>query len=122
MGVMMVQASSLKTNLLRTLKIMNRRKALYFMMIPGIAFLFVFNYMPMYGAIIAFKNFAIKKGILASPWASPWYKYFEQLQSAKYSIIRRLCQEKDLSGHISGVSWPMTDRKNSASMLCAAQR
>jgi len=74
------------SNIKRKLKIMNRRKALYFMMIPGIAFMFVFNYMPMYGAIIAFKDFAIKKGILASPWANPWYKYFAQFIESPYCI------------------------------------
>ena len=83
---MNVQARTLRNNLLKTLRIMNRKKALYFMMIPGIAFLFVFNYMPMYGAIIAFKDFAIKKGILASPWANPWYKHFEKFFQSPYCI------------------------------------
>ena len=36
MGVMNVQARTLRNNLLKTLRIMNRKKALYFMMIPGI--------------------------------------------------------------------------------------
>ena len=39
----------------RTLRLVLRKRALYLMMIPGIAFLFAFNYMPMYGAIIAFR-------------------------------------------------------------------
>ncbi len=83
---MIVQARTVRDSFIRTLKIMNRRKALYFMMIPGIVFLFVFNYMPMYGAVIAFKNFAIKKGILASPWANPWYKHFESFFKSPYCV------------------------------------
>lgn len=47
----------------RTLRLVLRKRALYLMMIPGIAFLFAFNYMPMYGAIIAFKDFQVKKGM-----------------------------------------------------------
>lgn len=54
------------------------------MMLPGMAFLFVFNYMPMYGAVISFKDFMVKKGILASPWADPWYKYFMQFFNSPY--------------------------------------
>ena len=83
---MVVQARTVRDNFIRTLKLMNRRKALYFMMIPGIVFLFVFNYMPMYGAVIAFKNFAIKKGILASPWVNPWYKHFETFFRSPYCV------------------------------------
>ena len=56
------------------------------MMLPGMAFLFVFNYMPMYGAVISFKDFMVKKGILASPWADPWYKYFMQFFNANSFI------------------------------------
>lgn len=37
----------------------------------------VFNYVPMYGIVLAFKDFRIRKGILGSPWAG--LKYFEQL-------------------------------------------
>jgi putative aldouronate transport system permease protein len=47
------------------------------MMVPGLAFLFVFNYLPMYGILIAFKEFDIDRGILGSPWAG--LKYFRQL-------------------------------------------
>ncbi len=81
-----MQTSIYLNSMRKKLKIMNRRKALYFMMIPGVVFLFVFNYMPMYGAIIAFKDFAIKKGIMASPWANPWYKHFAQFFKSPYCV------------------------------------
>lgn len=42
---------------------------LYALLILPIIFLLVFNYYPMYGAIIAFKNYSIRLGILGSPWA-----------------------------------------------------
>ncbi len=70
----------------RTLRLVLRKRALYLMMIPGIAFLFAFNYMPMYGAIIAFKDFQVKKGILGSPWADPFYKYFLQFFQSPYCL------------------------------------
>ena len=47
---------------------------LYLLLLPAIVYVFVFNYMPMYGAQIAFRNFSVKKGILGSDWVG--LKYF----------------------------------------------
>ncbi|MEN6316113.1 MAG: ABC transporter permease subunit [Clostridiaceae bacterium] len=44
-------------------------RALYIMLIPVILYYVVFRYAPMYGTIIAFKDFSPGKGILGSPWA-----------------------------------------------------
>lgn len=35
---------------------------------PCIVYLIIFNYIPMYGLIISFKDFKFSKGILGSPW------------------------------------------------------
>lgn len=43
-------------------------KIVYMMALPVILYYFVFNYAPMYGAIIAFKNFNPADGILGSKW------------------------------------------------------
>lgn len=43
-------------------------KYLYLMMVPVIAYYVVFHYAPMYGALIAFKNYTPIKGILGSDW------------------------------------------------------
>jgi putative aldouronate transport system permease protein len=51
------------------------QRAFYTMMIPGILLLFVFNYIPMFGVILAFKDFNLSKGILGSDWAG--FKNFE---------------------------------------------
>ena len=47
-----------------------KSKYLILMIIPAIIYYLVFCYLPMYGVLIAFKQFMPKKGILASPWAS----------------------------------------------------
>jgi putative aldouronate transport system permease protein len=36
--------------------------------LPGMLFVFVFSYVPLYGILIAFKDFNIVKGVLDSPW------------------------------------------------------
>ncbi|AIW40051.1 MULTISPECIES: ABC transporter permease [Paenibacillus] len=42
--------------------------SLYFMMLPGVAYLIINNYMPMYGLTIAFKDVNFAKGIWGSDW------------------------------------------------------
>ena len=41
---------------------------LYLLLLPCVVYFVVFNYLPMYGLIIAFKDFKFSKGILGSPW------------------------------------------------------
>lgn len=41
---------------------------LYVLLVPGIIFLFLFNYLPMGGVVIAFQDFNIFKGIADSAW------------------------------------------------------
>ena len=54
----------------------HRNKWKYMIMIPVIIYLILFCYKPMYGLVVAFKNFKISKGISGSAWADPWYKWF----------------------------------------------
>ncbi|WP_135552645.1 ABC transporter permease [Paenibacillus cymbidii] len=44
-------------------------KYLYLMMVPVVAYYVAFHYMPMYGALIAFKNYSPIKGVMGSEWA-----------------------------------------------------
>lgn len=41
---------------------------LYLMFLPAAALLIVFNYVPMYGVVLAFKDFSPRAGIVGSPW------------------------------------------------------
>ena len=41
----------------------------YLMTLPGIVFFLLFSYLPMFGIIIAFKDYSIGSDILRSPWA-----------------------------------------------------
>ena len=44
------------------------KRGLLLLALPGILFLFVFNYLPMSGVFIAFKNINYSKGIFGSDW------------------------------------------------------
>lgn len=62
--------------------------ALYTMMIPGLIYLLVNNYMPMAGLILAFKRFSYAKGIWGSDWAGLGnFKFLFQTKDA-YIITR----------------------------------
>ncbi len=50
---------------------------LFLMMLPGLAYLILNNYAPMFGLIIAFKNINFAQGILGSDWIG--FKNFEYL-------------------------------------------
>ncbi|WP_243767458.1 ABC transporter permease [Paenibacillus agricola] len=55
-------------NMRLALRYVNKKKYLYILLIPCVVYFLVFNYFPMYGVIIAFKDFNFSKGILGSPW------------------------------------------------------
>ena len=45
-----------------------RMRLLYVALLPGVALLFVFNYLPIYGIIAAFKDYRFTLGFLGSEW------------------------------------------------------
>lgn len=58
-------AHSLPESILTALR---RYWFVYLLMLPGLAWIAVFQYGPMYGLLVAFKDFNIVKGIARSPW------------------------------------------------------
>lgn len=79
---------------------MRQNAWLYIFLIPGMVFLFIMNYLPMFGIVIAFKDFRVVKGIMGSPWVG--LKHFEYLfhapdfwrilrNSIVLSLMRLIC-------------------------------
>lgn len=52
----------------KQIKAIIKNRYIYLILIPGMAYLFIFSFIPMYGIQIAFKNFMIDKGFWGSPW------------------------------------------------------
>ncbi|WP_144563999.1 sugar ABC transporter permease [Neobacillus bataviensis] len=63
----------------RNLKYMKNNYQLYLLVLPALILLIIFKYVPMYGAIIAFKDFNPLQGIMGSPWIG--WKNFEKFMS-----------------------------------------
>ncbi len=64
---------------------LKRALPLFIMMLPGLIYLLVNNYLPMFGLMIAFKDINYAKGIFASDWVG--FKNFEYLFSTKDAFI-----------------------------------
>lgn len=61
---------------------------LYLCLLPAVVYLFLFNYMPMYGVIIAFKNYKPGLGIAGSSWVG--LKHFQQfVNSVQFPVLMR---------------------------------
>lgn len=60
----------------RLLKDIKRDWQLILLVLPGVIFYIIYRYGPMYGLVIAFKDYKIFSGISASPWVG--LEYFRQ--------------------------------------------
>ncbi|WP_274365009.1 ABC transporter permease [Paenibacillus thermotolerans] len=67
------------------MKRINRYKALLLMALPGLLYLLINNYVPMFGIVIAFKNYNFADGIWGSDWVG--FKNFEYLFKTQDAYI-----------------------------------
>lgn len=65
-----------------------KNKSLYLIILPMLIYYIVFHYGPMYGALIAFKDFSPRFGVLGSEWVG--FKHFINFFSAPsfWSLLR----------------------------------
>ena len=83
-----------------------RRWGLYLLLLIPVGDVFVFNYVPMYGATIAFKRYNIKAGILGSPWVG-LYQFERFLGNAKFFSIMQNTFLLSLYSLIAGFPFPI---------------
>ncbi len=67
-----------------SLRLLWKYRVLYLMLLPGLIYYALYRYAPMGGAIIAFKDFNVMRGMFDSPWANPWYKHFKAFYDSPY--------------------------------------
>ncbi|MDR2078290.1 MAG: ABC transporter permease subunit [Treponema sp.] len=81
----------------------------YLMVIPVLVFYLIFAYKPMFGALIAFKNFSPARGIFGSPWAANYgFKHFlDFFKSFYFARTLRNTVTISLSGIIFGFPVPI---------------
>lgn len=81
-----------KSNRSTTMKISRQNfikyKYLYLMLLPGVLYIIIFHYVPMFGLVISFEDYKIFKGISGSPWVG--LGNFQTLfSSAKFYLVMR---------------------------------
>jgi putative aldouronate transport system permease protein len=59
-----------------------KNRTLLLMFLPVAVLLFLFNYLPLAGLVIAFKDFDFTKGIFGSNWMNPLFNNFDYLFSS----------------------------------------
>jgi putative aldouronate transport system permease protein len=70
--------------------LLKRNWQIYILALPALIVLVWFRYIPMLGLQIAFKEYNLMDGFWKSPWASPLYKYFQELFSTPnfFQVLR----------------------------------
>lgn len=63
------------------LKRMQKYRMLYLLFLPVIAYFIIFKYLPMYGIVIAFKDYRYLDGIMGSKWVG--LKHFEAMYESR---------------------------------------
>jgi len=64
------------------MRLIKRYRVLLLMMVPAMVYYGIFHYAPMYGVLLAFKDYKLTEGIVGSPWAG--WKHFEAIFSDGY--------------------------------------
>ncbi|WP_314584965.1 ABC transporter permease subunit [Paenibacillus terrigena] len=64
------------------IKKIKQYRVLLFMLIPAAVYYIIFHYLPMYGVLLAFKDFKITQGIMGSPWAG--LRHFDKIINDTY--------------------------------------
>lgn len=69
---------------MRAKKDWKRNHSLYFLVLPVLVFYMIFHYRPMYGALIAFKDYTPALGVARSPWVG--FDHFIRFFTGPYFV------------------------------------
>jgi multiple sugar transport system permease protein/putative aldouronate transport system permease protein len=76
---------------------------MYLLLVIPVVYVFIFNYMPMYGILMAFKRFNIRAGVWGSPWAG-MYQFNRLFNSPNFWPIIRNTLILSVYGLVA--AWP----------------
>lgn len=78
--------TAMKTGKLKRFRQVYAYFDLYLLLVPGLLFLLIFKYTPMYGIIIAFQDFNIFEGIAGSAWVG-LEQFHKLIQSSEFGQV-----------------------------------
>lgn len=89
-----------------TWKLLKTNRVLYLFLLPAFIYLVIFEYWPMYGIQIAFRNFNFADGITGSDWAGlKWFQYF--FRSPQFKTVVKNTLTITLYNLIAGFPLPI---------------
>jgi putative aldouronate transport system permease protein len=91
-------------NLTRGIRRLLAQRDLQLMALLGLAWMFIFNYLPMYGIVIAFKNYNILKPVWAAPWAG--FEHFREFFTDG-SFVRVMRNTLGINGLRLAIGFPL---------------
>jgi putative aldouronate transport system permease protein len=95
-----------ENSIMRNFHYIAKNYFLYLLIAPALILTVVFKYVPMYGAVIAFKDFSPRKGILGSDWVG--FEHFEKfLTSPNFEVIFMNTFKLSLYGLLLGFPVPI---------------
>ncbi len=100
------QSEKRETSLSKKLRYIRENYFLYLLIAPAIILTIIFKYIPMYGAIIAFKDFSTIKGILGSEWVG-FENFTKFLSSPNFGTIFMSTLKLSFYGLILGFPIPI---------------
>jgi putative aldouronate transport system permease protein len=76
----------------RVRKSLRAYKYLYILLVPGVVWVILFKYLPIYGIVIAFKDYNIFKGVAGSPWVglanfAEFFGFFRAWQLVRNTLL-----------------------------------
>lgn len=103
---MAVNTSSKSSKTYAKVKYIRDNFQLYLFILPALLLTIIFKYVPMYGTLIAFKDFNALKGIMGSPWVG--FSHFERFFNAP-DFVKLLMNTLKLSvyGLLAGFPAPI---------------
>ncbi len=90
----------------KILKEIRNNYQLFLLILPPLAYIIIFKYIPMYGVQLAFKDFVATKGIFGSPWVG--LKHFDRfVNSYFFPRVMKNTIGVSLYGLIAGFPFPI---------------
>jgi multiple sugar transport system permease protein/putative aldouronate transport system permease protein len=81
-------------------------RELYLLLLIPVVYVFIFNYIPMYGVTMAFKNYQARLGIWQSPWVG-FYHFQRFLTSPNFGNILRNTLILSVYGLVASFPFPI---------------
>ena len=69
----------------KTLRRVCKKRWMYLLLLPGMLYYFVFKYVPMWGLLIAFKDYSPWDGFIGSPWVG--LEHFQRFFSSNFQQL-----------------------------------